>query len=78
MEVADTGQGIPDDELCHIGEELYRGRGARGIPGNGLGLALVRSIIQRHGGQTIIRSRAAQGTVVTLRLPVHSQYKYTS
>jgi two-component system OmpR family sensor kinase len=78
MEVADTGQGIPEDELCHIGEELYRGRGARGIPGNGLGLALVRSIIQRHGGQTIIRSRAAQGTVVTLRLPVHSQNKYTS
>jgi len=78
MEVADTGQGIPEDELCHIGEELYRGRGARGIPGNGLGLALVRSIIQRHGGQTIIRSRAAQGTVVTLRLPVHSQYKLTA
>ena len=75
MEVADTGQGIPEDELCHIGEELYRGRGARGIPGNGLGLALVRSIIQRHGGQTIIRSRASQGTVVTLRLPMHAQSK---
>ena len=78
MEVADTGQGIPEDELCHIGEELYRGRGARGIPGNGLGLALVRSIIQRHGGQTIIRSRVSQGTVVTLRLPMHAQSKYTA
>src|SRR5450759_2747290 len=51
IEVADTGQGIPEDELVHVGEELYRARGARGIPGNGLGLALVHSIINLHGGK---------------------------
>ncbi len=70
IEVADTGQGIPEDELGHIGEELYRGKGARGIPGNGLGLALVHSIISRHGGKVNLRSREGKGTVVTLRLPV--------
>jgi two-component system, OmpR family, sensor kinase len=34
-----------------------------------LGLALVRAIVERHGGQLTIRSRANQGTVVSLRLP---------
>ncbi|GAB4578441.1 MAG: hypothetical protein Fur0022_11760 [Anaerolineales bacterium] len=70
VEVADTGPGIPDEELPHVWEELYRGKGARGVPGSGLGLALVRAIIERHGGQVNIRSRAGQGTVVSLRVPV--------
>jgi two-component system, OmpR family, sensor kinase len=69
VEVADTGPGIPDEELPHVWEELYRGKGARGVPGSGLGLALVRAIIDRHGGQVAIRSRAGQGTVLSLRLP---------
>jgi two-component system OmpR family sensor kinase len=70
VEVADTGPGIPREELHRVWEELYRGQGARGIPGSGLGLALVRAIIERHGGQVTLRSRAGQGTVVTMRLPV--------
>jgi len=71
IEVADTGQGIAEDELAHVGEELYRGRGARGIPGNGLGLSLVQAIINLHGGKVSIRSREGKGTVVTLKLPVN-------
>lgn len=70
VEVADTGPGIPDEELPHVWEELYRGKGARGVPGSGLGLALVRAIMERHGGRVNIRSRAGQGTVVSLRMPV--------
>ena len=70
IEVADTGPGIPDDELARVGEELYRGRAARGVPGSGLGFALARAIVERHGGAVAIRSRAGQGTVVTVRLPV--------
>lgn len=70
VEVADTGPGIPDEELPHVWQELYRGKGARGVPGSGLGLALVRAIMERHGGQVNIRSRAGQGTVVSLRVPV--------
>ena len=69
VEVADTGPGIPEEELPHVWQELYRGQAARGIPGSGLGLALVRVIFERHGGQVNIRSRTEQGTVVIVRLP---------
>jgi two-component system OmpR family sensor kinase len=70
IEVADTGPGIPENELPYVWQELYRGRGARGIPGSGLGLALVRAIVLRHGGQIGIRSRPGQGTQINLRLPI--------
>ncbi len=70
IEVADTGPGIPEEEIPHVWEELYRGQGARGIPGSGLGLSLVRAIADRHNGQVNLRSRSGQGTVFTLRLPV--------
>jgi signal transduction histidine kinase len=72
IEIADTGPGIPESELPHIWEELYRGERARAVPGSGLGLALVRAIVERHGGTIGARSRVAQGTVFTLRLPVKS------
>jgi two-component system OmpR family sensor kinase len=70
IEVADTGPGIPQEELPRVWEELYRGQGARGVPGSGLGLALARAIVERHGGQVTLRSREGQGTVVTMRLPI--------
>jgi two-component system OmpR family sensor kinase len=69
VEVADTGPGIREDELSHLGEELYRGSAAQSIEGSGLGLALVKMIVKRHGGTMGIRSREGQGTLVTLRLP---------
>jgi two-component system OmpR family sensor kinase len=69
IEIADTGPGIPEDEIPQVWDELYRGAGARGIPGSGLGLSLVRAIVMRHGGEAAIRSRHGQGTLVTLRLP---------
>jgi two-component system OmpR family sensor kinase len=70
VEVADTGPGIPQEELSRVWEELYRGQGARGVPGSGLGLALARAIVERHGGRVTLRSRAGQGTVFAVRLPV--------
>jgi signal transduction histidine kinase len=69
IEVADTGPGIPDDELPHIWEELYRGKIARSIPGSGLGLALVRAVAELHNGHCNIRSREGQGTVVEMGIP---------
>jgi two-component system OmpR family sensor kinase len=70
IEVADTGPGIPETEVPHVWEELYRGLGAQGVPGSGLGLGLVRTIVARHKGQVTLRSQVGKGTVVAMRLPV--------
>jgi two-component system OmpR family sensor kinase len=69
IEIADTGPGIPEKEVQRVWEELYRGEQARGVPGSGLGLPLVRAIIEKHGGNVSLRSRPDQGTVFSLRLP---------
>jgi signal transduction histidine kinase len=42
---------------------------ATGVPGSGLGLALVRAIINRHHGKVSVRSREGQGSVFTVQLP---------
>lgn len=68
IEVADAGPGIPADELNLIWEELGRGRAARGTPGSGLGLAMVRTIVGRHGGNVEVWSEEGRGTMFTLRL----------
>jgi len=71
IEVADTGMGIPSEDLSKIFEELYRGSNARGTEGSGLGLALVNRIATLHGGGVGVRSSQInpRGTVFTLRLP---------
>jgi two-component system OmpR family sensor kinase len=71
IEVADTGPGIPPEDLSKIFEELYRGSNARGTEGSGLGLALVNRIASLHGGGVGVRSsqNGTRGTVFTLRLP---------
>ncbi|NPV07971.1 MAG: HAMP domain-containing histidine kinase [Anaerolineae bacterium] len=69
--VADTGPGIAADELPHLGEELFRGANARGTEGSGLGLALARAVVARHGGDLSVSSRPGEGTAVSVRLPVH-------
>ncbi|MGP3927968.1 sensor histidine kinase [Streptomyces sp. 8N616] len=71
VEAADTGMGIEADEAPQVWEELVRGRAARALPGCGLGLSLVRTIVQRHEGGCELHSVAGVGTVVRLRLPVH-------
>lgn len=73
LEVADTGIGIPDEEIGEVWQELARGRAARSLPGTGIGLALVRVVVTRHGGRVAIRSRNGQGTVVSIRLPVRGR-----
>ena len=75
IEIADTGTGIPAEEIPRVWDELFRGKGAQSTPGSGLGLSLVRAIVGRHGGHVTIRSRPQQGTVVTMRLPVNDEGK---
>ncbi|WP_396277179.1 sensor histidine kinase [Glutamicibacter creatinolyticus] len=70
IDIADTGRGIPHDEHQLVLEELARGSNARDQPGSGIGLALVRVIVARHGGALILRSRDGHGTSVSIRLPL--------
>lgn len=74
IEIADSGIGIPEDEIDQIWNDLYRARNSRGIPGNGLGLSIVRVIAKRMNGECSIRSKDGQGTVVTLQFPVNKQH----
>ncbi|MFZ0544959.1 MAG: HAMP domain-containing sensor histidine kinase, partial [Candidatus Promineifilaceae bacterium] len=70
LEVADTGPGIAAEEQAHVWEELYRGANVRGIPGSGLGMSLVKAVVERHGGQVVLHSRPGQGTLVSIYLPI--------
>lgn len=69
IEVADTGRGVPADAQGLVFDDLARAANARDVPGSGIGLSLVRTILRRHGGSVELRSREGAGTVVTLRLP---------
>jgi signal transduction histidine kinase len=70
VEVADDGLGIPETELPHICDGLFRGENARGTPGSGLGLALARTILALHAGSLTVRSQPGQGTIFTMRFSV--------
>ncbi|BAJ73783.1 signal transduction histidine kinase [Microbacterium testaceum StLB037] len=69
IQVADTGRGVPTDAQSLVFDDLARAANARDVPGSGIGLSLVRTILHRHGGGVELRSREGAGTVVTLRLP---------
>jgi len=70
IEIADTGLGIPREEINRVWDELYRGEKARAVSGSGLGLSLVRAIIEKHGGKVSLRSKQDQGSVFSIHLPL--------
>jgi len=69
--VADTGAGIPPDDLSRIFERFYRADKSRTKEGQGagLGLAIAKEIIQAHGGQIKAESVVGLGTKFTITLP---------
>jgi signal transduction histidine kinase len=71
LEVADNGIGVPHDELGLLFSRFYRASTAtrRAIPGTGLGLVIVRAIVERHGGTVSLYSFEGEGTRVTVTLP---------
>ena len=67
--VADTGPGISDSELPHVFERLWRGTADSGTAGLGIGLAIVREVVDAHGGTVDVASDGSSWTRFSLRLP---------
>lgn len=73
LRVADRGIGIPPEDGPHLFDRFFRGAQARDLPGVsgvGLGLYLVRQVVERHGGQIAMQPRPDGGSVLTLRVPI--------
>ena len=71
IEVSDTGIGIPCDEQRMVFERFYRADPSRHEPGFGLGLALVKSIVDYQHGTISCRSKPGEGTTFIVRLPAN-------
>jgi signal transduction histidine kinase len=75
LQVQDTGIGTEPDDLPHLFERFYQGSRSieSAIPGTGLGLTIVKEIVDLHGGEIEIESQVDQGTTLKVWLPVDGQ-----
>jgi signal transduction histidine kinase len=71
VSVSDTGVGIPAHALSHIFDKFYRVEGPQtnGMEGMGLGLATVKSIVEKHGGRVWVESKEGEGSAFHFSLP---------
>lgn len=73
LQVQDEGMGIAPTDRPHLFEQFYRGEqtSQSNIPGTGLGLTIVRHVVQQHGGRVEVQSEVGQGATFRVWLPVH-------
>ncbi len=69
LSVSDTGCGIPPEECKKVFKRFYRADTSRNLPGNGLGLAMVRAIATAHGGFVSLSSEVGKGSTFTVHFP---------
>jgi signal transduction histidine kinase len=70
LTVADSGIGIPSDDLPALFSRFHRGRNTATYPGSGLGLTIVKLIVEGHGGKITVYSKVKSGTTVRVSLPI--------
>jgi len=70
--VSDTGCGIPESEQPRLFERFFRSSATADLPGTGLGLTIVRTIVESHDGSISFASTEGEGTTFTFSLPLHS------
>ena len=69
--VSDEGIGIPEEDVARIFERFARGANVAGrITGSGVGLTIVRQIVEQHGGTISVTSTVGRGSTFTMRLPL--------
>jgi signal transduction histidine kinase len=73
IRVTDHGMGMSSEQLSRVFERFFRADTSGNIPGTGLGMTIVKEIIELHGGQVVLSSQEGQGTTVVLWLPVLAQ-----
>ena len=69
LTVEDEGPGISPDDLPHVFDRFYRSEESRSMPGSGLGLSIVRQVMERHAGSVEAGTRASGGARLTVVLP---------
>ncbi len=69
ISIADSGMGIPPEDMPHLFDRYYRSKGARGAEGLGLGLFITKGLVEAHGGKIWVMSEPGQGSTFTFTLP---------
>jgi len=70
LSVRDHGPGVAEADLPHVFDRFYRGASSRGRQGSGLGLSIVRQVVEQHGGSVAAQNAADGGALFTIHLPL--------
>ncbi|MDZ4750081.1 MAG: HAMP domain-containing sensor histidine kinase [Flavobacteriales bacterium] len=71
VEIKDSGIGIHEDDLPHIFDRFHKGKTERS--GSGIGLAIVKSVLELHEASYTVKSKASEGTIFKFSLPIHKK-----
>lgn len=69
LDVADRGIGIPENEIDRVFDTFFRADNSSGIGGTGLGLSVVKTAVELHGGSISVKSVVSEGTTFSVRIP---------
>jgi two-component system sensor histidine kinase KdpD len=70
IQIADSGVGIPPDDLTRVFDKFYRVQRPENVSGTGLGLSIGKGIIEVHHGSIFASTREGGGTIITIELPL--------